>query len=84
MPRRSACRPPVQLPTPAERAALAVVARYLARAGNTTASHLLCGGADADATLATDLRDQFEAGAALCRSLLDAAADDDAWLLRLP
>ncbi|HEY7034082.1 MAG TPA: hypothetical protein VH482_22280 [Thermomicrobiales bacterium] len=74
---------PVPLPSPTERAALAVAARYLARAGTATATQLL-GGADADATLAAILRDQFEAGAALCRGLLDAAVDDDAWLLRLP
>jgi hypothetical protein len=83
MRRRPAYPSPVPLPSPSERAALAVTARYLARAGSATATHLL-GGADVDATLAAILRDQFEAGAALCRGLLDAAADGDAWLLRLP
>lgn len=81
---RSASPFPVPPPSPAERAALAVAARYLARAGTAAATQLLGGGADADTTLAAILRDQFEAGAALCRGLLDAAADHDAWLLRLP
>ncbi len=60
---------PFAPPDPADAAALARAAAYLARAGTQTSSHLLV--APADAALLTAVRDELLASAALCDGLLD-------------
>ncbi len=64
---------PFAPPDPAEAAALAHAAAYLARAGTQAASRLLA--APADAALLGALRDELLAGAALCDGLLDLLPD---------
>ncbi len=68
--------PLVPEPSPAEAAALGLVAGYLARAGTTAATLLLADPADlGHPALFSALRDRLLAGAALCAGLLDLLAD---------
>lgn len=75
---------PPMLPTAEERAALQIVARYLARVGTTTGTLLLGLDASSELALAHAIRDQFATSAALCRDVLEACQEDHAWLIRLP
>jgi hypothetical protein len=63
------------VPSVEERAALVVVACYLARAGDATGTVMLRFDSACELALAATIRDQFTAGAALCRGVLESTTD---------
>ena len=75
MPDHTASFFPFPPPDPSERAALAIAAAYLARAGTTTATRLLGVPAGDTTGLWASLQDQMLAGAALCDGLVDLVDD---------